>query len=164
MTKWKNVYLGLGSNLSNPKLQLKQAIQLLNQCKEINTLQQAPLYQTPAWGVTDQPDFINSALHIKTTLSPLQLLSQIKDIEYRQMGRQLNARWHERVIDIDILLFEEQFIYTEELTIPHPLIAERWFVILPLMTLKPKLPQELDSTIQNKLLTDKPPEEICIIN
>ena len=164
MSDWQNVYLGLGSNLSDPKSQLKKAVKLLTQCNEITLLSQAPLYQTPAWGVTDQPDFINSALHIQTTFSAEQLLIKIKDIEYNQMGRQKNARWHQRLIDIDILLYGELKSNTDELTIPHPLIAERWFVILPLLALNPPLPFELESTIKAKLNTENPPETIIQLN
>ena len=157
MLDWHNVYLGLGSNLSEPKSQLKRAVQLLTENNDITIMAQAPFYQTPAWGVTDQPDFINSVLHIQTTLSAEQLLSKIKDIEYNQMGRQKNARWHERLIDIDILLVEKQQINTKELTIPHPLIAERWFVILPLLALKPDLPLSLENAIKAKVNAETPP-------
>ena len=157
MLDWHNVYLGLGSNLSEPKSQLKRAVQLLAENNDITIMAQAPFYQTPAWGVTDQPDFINSVLHIQTTLSAEQLLSKIKDIEYNQMGRQKNARWHERLIDIDILLVEKQQINTKELTIPHPLIAERWFVILPLLALKPDLPLSLENAIKAKVNAETPP-------
>ena len=163
MNKCRTVYLGLGSNLSHPKLQIQKAIQLLADHPEILVTSQAPYYQTPPWGVTDQADFINSALSISTTLCPLSLLDAIKHIEYHQMGRIKNKRWHERLIDIDILLYENWHITQPELTIPHPLIADRWFVILPLLALQPTLPVTLAQTIHNKLDSETIPQDLIKI-
>lgn len=154
------VYLGLGSNLSNPKSQIEIACQHLSNHPAITILKQAPLYQTPAWGVTEQPDFINSALSITTQLTATELLEVAKDIEYHKMGRQANKRWHQRLIDIDILLYGQQTICQKGLTIPHPHIAERWFVILPLMTLNPELPEPLNTAIKSKIQHENPPADI----
>lgn len=160
MTFNKSVYLGLGSNLSDPHKQIQTAVNILAEHPRIQLNAQAPCYQTPAWGVTDQPDFINTAVAITTSLSPNDLLKTVKDIEYKQMGRVKNQRWHERLIDIDILLYGLEHLEHESLTIPHPLIIERWFVILPLLALNPCLPVKLAIQILNKLSQETPPKDI----
>nr|WP_246172767.1 2-amino-4-hydroxy-6-hydroxymethyldihydropteridine diphosphokinase [Marinicella rhabdoformis] len=152
--------MGLGSNLSNPHRQIKKAVQFLNAHPNISVIDQAPCFKTPAWGVTDQPDFINSALTISTTLSPHQLLNTIKEIEYEKLGRVKNKRWHERLIDIDILVYGLEQLNHESLTIPHPLITERWFVILPLLLLQPHLPIKLAIKLHAKISQQSAPKDI----
>ncbi len=139
----KNCFLGLGSNLKNPTKQLKVAIKHINNLPRTKIIKLAPWYQSKAWGVTDQHDFINTVIEIRTLLTPMALLKAIKTIEYRLMHRQFNQRWHARVIDIDILLVGRQLINRKELTIPHPWIAQRPFVWLPLLKLKANLPLSL---------------------
>lgn len=94
------------------------------------------VYETQAWGMTDQPDFLNQVLEVATTLSPEELLEQIKQIE-QQMGRERRVKWGERLIDIDILFYEQAVIYTEKLKIPHPFLHERNFVLIPLQEIAP---------------------------
>lgn len=156
----QKAYLGLGSNLNHPKQQIQKALQLIDAHPDISLIESAPCYQTPAWGVENQPDFINSAAHIHTTLTPRALLKALKHIEYHDMGRTANARWHERVIDIDILLYQNVTMDTEELTIPHPLISQRWFVILPLMDLQPTLPEGLATAIDRFIQANPKPKAI----
>ena len=90
------------------------------------------LYETQAWGVTNQPDFINQALAVETTLSPQAVLKKILDIE-TEMGRIRTEKWTERTIDIDILLFADTIVDTPDLQIPHPRLPERNFALVPLM-------------------------------
>jgi len=137
-------YLGLGSNLNNPQQQLQKAIKHLNRLNNLHTVKVARFYQSKAWGVTDQADFVNTVIKVCTSLSPHALLKQIKIIEYRLMQRQINQRWHSRIIDIDILVYGHKVINRSELVIPHPLISERCFVVQPLL--------ELNPTLSNKLL------------
>ncbi|WP_223787504.1 2-amino-4-hydroxy-6-hydroxymethyldihydropteridine diphosphokinase [Marinicella meishanensis] len=138
-----DIYLGLGSNLNNPVKQLNRAIKWLQRLPQSKVLRSAQWYQSPAWGVTAQNDFINTALHLKSQLTPSALLQHIKVIEYRLMQRQPNARWHARNIDIDLLLVGRQRHHSKHLCVPHPLIAERCFVTTPLLELKPQLPVKL---------------------
>ncbi len=160
MSAENTAFLGLGSNQDNPVCQLKTAIKYLNQQPKIQTIASAPFYKTPAWGITEQPDFINSVVKITTSLSPHQLLTTIKKIEYEKMGRIKTHRWHQRIIDIDILLYNDLSIQSKNLTIPHPLIAQRWFVILPLLDLNPPLPIELAQSIDTFKKTNPKPEKI----
>ncbi len=160
MNPWHPVYLGLGSNLNHPKQQIKRALELIEAHPDMTVIETAPCYRTPAWGVEDQPDFINTAAHIQTTLPPEALLKALKHIEYHDMGRVANDRWHERVIDIDILLYPGVNMNTDTLIIPHPLISERWFVILPLMDLQPELPGDLASSIAAFVQAHPKPKDI----
>lgn len=159
----KTCYLGLGSNLNQPIKQLHVAIEHIKRLPKTQFIQSATWYQSKAWGVTEQADFINTVVEVQTSLSPLALLKGIKIIEYRLMLRQVNAKWHARTIDIDILLYGQDQLNRKELTIPHPLIAERAFVSLPLLELEPILPvtlkRQLNITDNSKLST---PELILI--
>lgn len=146
--------------MSNPKKQIKLAIQLLHSDPQIKVKSIAPLYQTPAWGVTNQADFINTAITIDTSYEPQELLSALKTIEYNKMCRVENQRWHQRIIDIDILLYGTQYITEHNLIIPHRLIHERWFVILPLLALGPTIPFKLAQLINIKLQTEEKPAKI----
>lgn len=154
------IYIGLGSNQNNPLSQLKKALKILQNTPKIELLTTANFYQTPAWGITDQPDFINSAAKLRSSLSPQQLLRQLKQIEYQQMGRQKNGRWQQRIIDLDILLYQNLTIDQPKLAIPHRSIAERWFVIIPLLELKPQLPQSLTTAINHFTKHNPKPKNI----
>ncbi|MCB1582712.1 MAG: 2-amino-4-hydroxy-6-hydroxymethyldihydropteridine diphosphokinase [Marinicella sp.] len=140
-------YLGLGSNLNQPLKQISSSLQHLNNLPNTQITALANFYQSKPWGVEDQPDFINTAIKIETALKPLALLKAIKIIEYRLMRRQINQRWFSRVIDIDILLWNQITFNRENLKIPHPWIADRCFVIQPLAELAPTLPAALQQLI-----------------
>ena len=131
------VYLHTGTNLGGREANLKRA----NECiaQEIGPIEKASkVYRTKAWGITDQPDFLNQALLVSSLLSPFELLEKIQGIE-RRMGRVREVKWGERIIDIDILFFNNEIIDTERLTIPHPYLHYRNFVLLPLMDIAPGL-------------------------
>ena len=141
------VYLGIGSNLNQPIKQISRSLQHLTNLPETRITALANLYQSKPWGVEEQPDFINTAIKIETALKPLALLKAIKIIEYRLMQRQINQRWYTRVIDIDILLWNQIPFHRKNLQIPHPWIADRCFVIQPLTELAPALPVSLQQLI-----------------
>ncbi|MHB8087615.1 MAG: 2-amino-4-hydroxy-6-hydroxymethyldihydropteridine diphosphokinase [Anaerolineaceae bacterium] len=128
--------LALGSNLGDRCENLRQAL------KEISTnlsiTKTSSIYETPPWGYSDQPVFFNQVLSGITSLNPLDLLTFVKDIE-QKMGRGNNFLNGPRLIDIDILLFGEQIINTENLEIPHPRMLERGFVLVPLAEIEPDL-------------------------
>ncbi len=133
------VFLGLGSNLGDPKANLCEAVERLSALPEIRLVRLSSLYLTAPVGYTDQPDFINAVAEIETDLSPTELQAFTKGIE-RDMGRTRNFRWGPRVIDIDLLLYDAVEISTPELTIPHPRMTERAFVVEPLAEIAPDLP------------------------
>ena len=129
------VYIGMGSNLDNPKQQLIQAKAHLQQSAEIKLLACSDLYQSTAMTLADddqpQADYINAVVKIDTQLSPHQLLDECQRIENKQ-GRVRHKRWGARTLDLDILLYDDLQIQDERLSIPHPGIVERNFVLYPL--------------------------------
>ena len=129
------VYLLLGSNLGNRKEILDKAIKLLSQKVGVVILQSKD-YETSPWGVTDQPDFLNSVVSIQTKLKPLQILEITQSIE-NQLGRIRKEKWGARLIDIDVLFYGNEIIDEPNLKIPHPLLQERDFTLSPLAEIAP---------------------------
>ena len=127
-------YIGLGSNLNNPKAQLEQAINHLQQLPKTNFISVSSFYHSKPVGPQDQPDFINAVAKIETTLEPLELLDQLQSIEKKQ-DRIKTRHWGERTIDCDILYYGDIVLKTARLTIPHPEIQAREFVLKPLAEL-----------------------------
>ena len=137
MTPFVQAYIGLGSNLSQPAEQLDAAVGWLQSWSGISLLAVSGYYRSAPVGPQDQPDFVNAVAEISTNLSPMQLLAAIQDIETRQ-GRERTDTWGPRTLDLDILLYGELVIREPELTIPHPRLTERAFVLVPLMDLLPE--------------------------
>lgn len=129
------VYLLLGSNLGNRKEILDKAIELLSQTVGIITSQSKD-YETKPWGITDQPDFLNLAIAIHTNLKPLEILEQTQLIE-NQLGRVRKEKWGARLIDIDIIFYGDEIIDELSLQVPHPLMQERDFALIPLAEIAP---------------------------
>lgn len=130
-------YLGLGSNLGDREVNLSQALLLLSPRVIVKKL--SSVYQTKPVGYEEQPMFLNMTCQVATSLAPGELLRLVKDIEAkmgRKPGGQINSP---RIIDIDILFYDARIIKTEELTIPHPRVAERAFVLIPLSEIAPGL-------------------------
>ena len=123
------VFIGLGSNLGDRESNLNNALQ--HMAENIVTTAESGIYETPPWGVMDQPQFLNQVIRGITRLSPLPLLDFLQKIE-RDMGRIKTIRFGPRLIDLDILLFDERQISTPRLTIPHPRMSQRAFVLVPL--------------------------------
>ena len=132
------VYLGLGSNLAKPQKQILSAINEISELSNCNLLCRSSLYQTKAEGGVVQDDFINAVLAIKTSLKPLELLDVLQEIEVLHQ-RKRTIRWGPRTLDIDILLYGNAIINNTRLQIPHKLMTERGFVLLPLMEIAPEL-------------------------
>ncbi|MDS3888220.1 2-amino-4-hydroxy-6-hydroxymethyldihydropteridine diphosphokinase [Staphylococcus hominis] len=124
-------YLGLGSNIGDRKKLLLTAIDLIGNIKGIKVTKQSSIYETAPIGYTDQPNFLNLCLEIETKLSPQQLLKHCLDIE-QQLHRVREIRWGPRTLDIDILLYSDNIIETDNLSVPHPRMQERAFVLIPL--------------------------------
>jgi 2-amino-4-hydroxy-6-hydroxymethyldihydropteridine diphosphokinase len=148
------VYLALGTNLGDRMHNLRGALRRLAPHVTITCI--SPIYETEPWGVTEQPDFLNLVVAGKTELAPTELLLALQDIEQR-MGRQRTVRYGPRVIDLDILLYDDVVLQTEHLEIPHARMAERRFVLVPLNAIAPDvLHPRLKRTAQQLLqdLTD----------
>ncbi|HEY1063562.1 MAG TPA: 2-amino-4-hydroxy-6-hydroxymethyldihydropteridine diphosphokinase [Daejeonella sp.] len=128
-------YLLLGSNLGNRRKYIASAISEI-QSKLGSIGQRSSIYQTASWGKHDQPDFLNQVIELKTILKPQDLLSGILSIE-ADLGRKRVEKWGSRIIDIDILLYEDQVINEPELIIPHPYLAFRRFCLMPLCEIAP---------------------------
>lgn len=131
------VYLGIGSNLGIREDNCLMAISLLEE-NGLKITKRSAMHETTPWGVRDQPKFINMAIEAETDISPLELLSLIKKIE-GDMGRQPAIKWGPRVIDIDILLYGDMLLCEADLTIPHPLMQEREFVLRALSEIAPDI-------------------------
>jgi len=134
----QRVYLGLGSNIGDREEYIEQAVFLLGKIKGAEILKRSSNHETQAEGNADQPPFLNAAVEIKTTLPPKKLLKHIHDIE-NTLGREREVEWGPRTIDIDILIYGNLIISEDELQIPHPLLHERMFILLPLKEIAPNL-------------------------
>jgi 2-amino-4-hydroxy-6-hydroxymethyldihydropteridine diphosphokinase len=124
-------HLHLGSNQGDRKVQLARAIQMIEESIG-PVLSSSAMYETDAWGKTDQNDFINIALEVEHYLTPNQLLKTVNKIE-DQIGRVRFEKWGPRLIDIDIIFMEDTIVDTKKLTIPHPLMHKRNFVLYPMV-------------------------------
>lgn len=128
--------LGLGTNLGDRAAQLAEALLRLDAVDGIHLVAVSPVYRTAPWGVEEQPDFLNLCVRIETGLAPLALLAACKGVE-AAMGRQVRERWGPREIDVDVLLVAGVEMETPGLTLPHPRMLQRRFVLAPLADLVP---------------------------
>jgi len=133
------VYLGLGSNLSDPEQQIRKAIVQIANITEIKISAMSSLYFSRPMGPQDQPDYMNAAIEIKTTLKPIALLDKLQAIENNAGRIRKENRWGARILDIDMLLYNDESIDTERLTVPHYGLQEREFVLIPLAEIDNKL-------------------------
>jgi 2-amino-4-hydroxy-6-hydroxymethyldihydropteridine diphosphokinase len=130
------VYLALGTNLGNRSRNLRSALAALPPA--VTVLEGSPVYETQPWGVTDQPAFLNMVIKGETAMQPQELLGYLKGLETR-LGRKPSFRYGPRKIDIDILFYGALFLNVPGLTIPHPRLPDRAFVLVPLADLAPEL-------------------------
>jgi len=132
------VCVGLGSNLDEPGRQVRAAMQKLDEIALCRVIARSSLYRSAPLGPVDQPDFVNAAVILETRLAPRVLLEEFKTIE-RLFGREPGERWGPRRIDLDLLVYGDRLVDEPGLKIPHPGIAERNFVLLPLGEIAPDL-------------------------
>ncbi|HUT26388.1 MAG TPA: 2-amino-4-hydroxy-6-hydroxymethyldihydropteridine diphosphokinase [Sumerlaeia bacterium] len=134
-------YCVLGANLGRREATLRRAVFLLAQSSSIEVLRTSRIYETPPWGRTDQPPFLNAAVQLRTTLPPEALLDRFQEIE-GELGRPAvwTERWGPRAADLDLALYGNQTVNTERLTVPHPRLAQRAFALIPLL--------EIDSAVR----------------
>ncbi len=125
-------YIGIGSNLQNPVAQVQEAIAELGAIPDSILIARSSLYGSKPMGAAGQPDYVNAVVAIDTVLSPQALLQALQAIERRQGRERTGEKWGPRVLDLDLLLYGGRVINTAELTVPHPGLHERDFVLVPL--------------------------------
>ena len=143
-------FVALGSNLGDSRQQILDAMSALAELPHTRLLQRSSLYRTPPWGVSDQPPFINAAVELDTDLSPHALLDALLAIE-QQAGRVRAERNGPRILDLDLLHVDGAQSGDPRLTLPHPRMAERAFVLLPLGDIAPTLPLPGQGTVAQQL-------------
>ncbi len=153
------VYILLGANLGNPTEQIGQAIKYIDRTIG-KIIARSSLYETEAWGVEEQPPFFNQVILVKTDLLPSALLDACQEIE-NSLGRVRHKKWDTRIIDIDILYFNEECINTPRLIVPHPYLHFRRFTLVPLCEIAPEYvhPQLLKT---NKELLDASTDPLSV--
>jgi 2-amino-4-hydroxy-6-hydroxymethyldihydropteridine diphosphokinase len=134
------VYVGLGSNLDDPLQQIERALLALADVAQTQLLRASRLYRTAPWGFAEQPSFVNAVAELATRLPPRDLLDALLDLERKQGRHRDGARWGPRTLDLDLLLYGDRQLELPGLVLPHPRIAERAFVLVPLADLDADLP------------------------
>ncbi|MDB2590313.1 2-amino-4-hydroxy-6-hydroxymethyldihydropteridine diphosphokinase [Candidatus Thioglobus sp.] len=141
-------YIGLGSNLNEPKQQIKTAVMALHATKDVQVVNLSSLYQSPPVDDSKQPDYINAIAQVDTHLTPLELLYVCQDIETKQ-HRVREKKWGARTIDLDIIIYGVQVVASKQLIIPHPEMMNRAFVLIPLAELEDDLKVPVLGPIQD---------------
>ena len=131
-------YIGLGSNLNNPKEQIKQALMALDGSEDVSVVGLSSLYQSKPVDGSDQPDYLNAVCKVNTHLTALELLHVCQHIEQSQ-HRVREKKWRARTIDLDIIIYGAQVIASKQLVVPHPEMMNRHFVLVPLYEIEPDL-------------------------
>jgi len=132
-------YIGLGANLDNPVEMIKSARLAINKIPGVRELAFSSLYCSAPMGPADQPDYINAVMAVETTLKPLELLHELQAIEIAHGRVRRGERWGPRTLDLDLLLYGCERMVSDVLTVPHPGIADREFVLYPLEEIAPEL-------------------------
>jgi 2-amino-4-hydroxy-6-hydroxymethyldihydropteridine diphosphokinase len=151
------VHIALGSNLGDRLENLARAQEMMSRFMEFTAI--SSVYETPPWGVLEQPRFLNQVVRGRTSLLPLCLLNRLKKIE-KSMGRVKTVRFGPRVIDLDILLYGERTINTPYLQVPHPRMQERAFVMVPLAEISPGLVVPREERLVQEILAQLDQEGI----
>ncbi|MGB5411052.1 MAG: 2-amino-4-hydroxy-6-hydroxymethyldihydropteridine diphosphokinase [Woeseiaceae bacterium] len=137
--RWCPAYIGLGSNLQGPSRQVESAIQQLDELAGTRLFAYSGTYRSAPYGGVEQPEFVNAVAAVLTQLGPRELLDELKALERARGREQGGQRWGPRILDLDILVYAERILEEDGLTLPHPGIAERNFVLLPLREIAPHL-------------------------
>ncbi|WP_459838352.1 2-amino-4-hydroxy-6-hydroxymethyldihydropteridine diphosphokinase [Halanaerobaculum tunisiense] len=133
-----SVYLGLGSNQGDREKNLDQAVDLIASFPQTELKELSSVYETEPWGYTEQPKFLNLCLELETELAPYDLLAECQKVE-EKLDRTRQIKWGPRTIDVDILFYNDLNLNDSQLTIPHPRLHNRAFVLVPLCELNPDL-------------------------
>ncbi len=151
----ETLYIGIGSNLGNSIEICKSTVQRLDSVHGVNTLAVSKWYLTEPFGLKNQPWFVNGAIKLETVLSPYDLLNKCIQIE-QLSGRQPSLRWGARILDLDILLWENRIVVSANLKIPHPWLHRRRFVLAPLNDIAPELTHPMFGNTIRSLLMNVP--------
>jgi 2-amino-4-hydroxy-6-hydroxymethyldihydropteridine diphosphokinase len=145
-------FVGLGSNLDDPAAQLQRTIAALARLPGTQLRRASRLYRTPPWGLVEQPEFVNAVAELSTTLGARELLAALQALE-REAGRARERRWGPRVLDLDLLLYDELQLDEPGLHLPHPHLHERAFVLVPLAEIAPTAPVPGRASVAELLAT-----------
>lgn len=132
------VYIALGGNIGLSEELFKQAIELISNNSSVYQVKKSPTYRSKPFGGVEQPDYLNMAIEVETSIHPQRLLSLLQEIEHK-LGRTRDVKWGARTIDLDIILYDDQLISSPNLLIPHRYMTKRDFVLKPLLDLNPYL-------------------------
>lgn len=154
------IFLALGSNVGDSQQLIEKTVDLLG--NSVHSITRAPMYTSKAFGVTDQPDFFNTALRGETELTPFELLDFVKSVE-ASVGRVKRYRWGPREIDIDIIFYDDQVLNDPVLTIPHAGLRERDFVLRPLNDIDPTYIDPVSKLSVQELLAKLPRDEQYVL-
>lgn len=152
-------YIAIGSNLASPLEQVNAAVQAIGEIPDSRVVAVSSFYRTPPLGPQDQPDYLNAAVALETALAPEVLLSHTQRIELQQGRVRKAERWGPRTLDLDIMLFGQEIIHTDTLTVPHYDMHNRGFMLWPLYEIAPSLHFPDGTTLQQRLdalAADKP--------
>jgi 2-amino-4-hydroxy-6-hydroxymethyldihydropteridine diphosphokinase len=144
-------WIGLGSNIGDGPAEIKRALGALAAHPSMALLRRSPVYRTAPWGVRDQADFHNAVAEVNTELEPLPLLAALQQMEARLGRKPARGRWQPRRIDLDLLLLEDRIYFLPGLTVPHPRMHRRAFVLAPLAAIEPSLVIPGRGTVQSCL-------------
>ena len=151
----QTAFLSLGANIGNRSGYLESALKHLIERYPVSVVNVSSIYETDPVGYEEQDLFLNMVIQIKTQLSPFELLDACMETE-KDLGRKREIRWGPRTIDLDILLYSEENIFTERLIIPHPRLHERAFVVIPLLEICPNITLPADQEPLCELANDLP--------
>lgn len=133
------VFVGLGANLGDPQLQVRRAFDELESLPDTRVESTSTIYRTPAWGDVTQPDYANAVAELRTPLDPGALVGELLALE-RRLGRERgDTKWAPRTIDLDLLVYRDRIVHEPGCAVPHPHLAERAFVLVPLAEIAPQL-------------------------
>ncbi|MEN8130377.1 MAG: 2-amino-4-hydroxy-6-hydroxymethyldihydropteridine diphosphokinase [Pseudomonadota bacterium] len=134
-----DIYIGIGSNLEDPISQVNRALDELRRLRKTTFSSRSSLYRSPPMGPADQPDYINAVARLRTLLPPLKLLDELMKIERTHHRKRTEQHWGARTLDLDILIYSDQQIDDTRLTVPHPGLQRRAFVLYPLQEINPDI-------------------------
>ena len=151
-------FIGSGSNLGNREQQLSRALEWIK-AEVGQVLQESAIYQTSPWGGIDQPDYLNQVWQIRTMLDPFRLMTALLNLEKRA-NRERVQRWGARTLDLDLLFFDDYQIRTDFLSLPHPRLQDRNFVLIPLAEIAPDWSHPVLQKTVKALMQDSPDKEV----